>query len=435
MRQTVTIVERGREGTVTYTEGGQSIAGYWEFGGGDVVAIVGMGTVADWQARHPWAVERRARILRFIGAELVRQRAPSCRVDVDDARGDILLRSSAAAVASASGAAAVAGVAAASGEHASGGSAPVDAGHHDAPSAPGDARGRPAWLWRAAVALVLCLAVGGWVAGKLLVIDPGKGTPVAPTARTGTHFATLIATLEAYTPSLHRDGSRDRYTLSVFLVPLDGAAPKRIRLAEGLTPGAFSLAKVIGSDGRTLWLDAAGLVGVDLADHAVRKPAALRRANPSLDPMLTEDTRGMEIVDGRLRLLARDRSMAFTIDPDTLRATPVRPTPPAARLPALSPVDLSRPTRLVLPDGALVLQPSASGPMGTVAVSRVDPAGGSLWATAIPIDRFKLQQVLPGERSTAFVGTRVPVPGKVSEPLLVIVDHATGRQVQHSLWQ
>ena len=44
-------------------------------------------------------------------------------------------------------------------------------------------------------------------------------------------------------------------------------------------------------------------------------------------------------------------------------------------------------------------------------------------------------EILPGETSFAFVGTRPPVPDQLSEPLLVIVDNATGRAITHSLWR
>jgi hypothetical protein len=58
--------------------------------------------------------------------------------------------------------------------------------------------------------------------------------------------------------------------------------------------------------------------------------------------------------------------------------------------------------------------------------ARVDHSGAVLWQVDTGIDRFSLKQILPGESSTAFVGTRPPVPDKVSEPLLVLVNHADG---------
>ena len=65
----------------------------------------------------------------------------------------------------------------------------------------------------------------------------------------------------------------------------------------------------------------------------------------------------------------------------------------------------------------------------------MDTEGKFIWKVDTGIDRFKLEQILPGKDSFAFVGTRPPIPDKVSEPLLVIVDNTTGAIAVHSLWQ
>jgi hypothetical protein len=95
MLRTVSIADHGREGCVTYIEGLHSLSGYQEFGGADVVAIVAMGDAGEWRTHHAWAADRRAEILRFIADELIRQRASACTADIDDERGDIVLRKSA----------------------------------------------------------------------------------------------------------------------------------------------------------------------------------------------------------------------------------------------------------------------------------------------------------------------------------------------------
>ena len=87
------------------------------------------------------------------------------------------------------------------------------------------------------------------------------------------------------------------------------------------------------------------------------------------------------------------------------------------------------------PDGALMIYTSEPGLKGRLMVARVDTAGTILWKVDTGIDRFKLSQILPGKDSFAFVGTRPPVPDKLSEPLLVIVENRTGAVVTHSLWQ
>ena len=68
-------------------------------------------------------------------------------------------------------------------------------------------------------------------------------------------------------------------------------------------------------------------------------------------------------------------------------------------------------------------------------VARVDATGKILWKTDSGIERFKLAQILPDARNLAFVGTRPPIPNKVPEPLLVIVDNQTGAVSTSTLWK
>ena len=73
--------------------------------------------------------------------------------------------------------------------------------------------------------------------------------------------------------------------------------------------------------------------------------------------------------------------------------------------------------------------------IGTLMLARVDPAGKVLWKADTGIERFKLAQILPDARFMAFIGTRPPVPDKVSEPILVVVDNESGVASTVSLWQ
>ncbi|MCC7063740.1 MAG: hypothetical protein IT456_13115 [Planctomycetes bacterium] len=58
-----------------------------------------------------------------------------------------------------------------------------------------------------------------------------------------------------------------------------------------------------------------------------------------------------------------------------------------------------------------------------------------LWQVDTGIERFALAQILPGADRTAFLGTKPRRPDKVPQPLLVLVDHTSGRLVTHSLWR
>jgi len=488
----VDILEKGRYGSVVYREPAGSFSFYWEFGGGDTVAIIQVEDAAGWKAGHPWAVGRRSEILRFVADEVIRQKAPGNRAEIDEQAGCINILQ--------------------------GSRREQGAQAHEFPTS-------AYWTLRmnfAIIVLAVAVIVAGivWAKNKFFMIKSETGTPFGSSVRTEEHIATLIKALEPYPPSLHRDPGNDRYRMGLFLVPLDGRSPGRlIPIAGKLAVSAFRLAKILGSDGRTLWFDVNGIGGVELQTHALVTAADLRQANPSLDANWWEDTRGME-VRRRLRLASRDRQQVFEIDPESHRAvratahpdparSPLEPTPadylsaglytattewlglhsPAEverefkpkswlgrivraedtterrrfyrgafdpefradsrKLISMTPLgddeylnaaflrvdDKSEPLRLSAPDGALMVYTSAPGLKGTLMVARADTAGSILWKVDTGIDRFHVSQILPGERSMAFVGTRPMVPDKVSEPLLVIVDNSKGAVWTCSLWR
>lgn len=68
-------------------------------------------------------------------------------------------------------------------------------------------------------------------------------------------------------------------------------------------------------------------------------------------------------------------------------------------------------------------------------VARVDLDGTERWNVDTGIERFGLQQILPGMEVCALVGTRPSVPDKLSEPLLSVVYNATGAVKTCSLWR
>ncbi len=83
----VIITQEGRSGAVIYQFEGRSIKGWWEFAGGDAIAIVSMGSVGQWEADHPWAGMRRAEIMRFVADEVIRQKATGCKAEIDEEGG------------------------------------------------------------------------------------------------------------------------------------------------------------------------------------------------------------------------------------------------------------------------------------------------------------------------------------------------------------
>ena len=445
----VTITQEGRSGSVIYEEAGQRISGWWEFGGGDVITIVSMGDRSQWDKDHPWAVERRGAILRTVADEVIRQKASGCTAEIEEEDGWITIRQ-----------------------------------RRGVPPSVPKPTGPTAWYGRYRdLKMKLALAVGAvaliiggviWLKDTFLVIDPGPGTPLGDAVRTDAHIATLLQTLEAYTPSLHRDHSKDTYAISVLLVPLDGSSPKKVLVKEGLAGNSFSLAKVLGSDGRILWYDVNGTGGIDLASFKVVQggPAELRglvgyrglpfrpRVEAALASgffkdehtwfgLLSDQELEKEYAPGKwIRRLtsANDAKQPRRFHRGSLgdeAATGSR------RIMTMEPIgqenylnaaflrmdEGSEPIRLSDPDGALMVYTSEPGLKGTLVLARVDMDGKVIWRIDTAIDRFKLERILPGGQVSTFIGTRLPVPGKVSEPILVLVDHATGKAVTHSLWR
>lgn len=502
----VTIIESGREGRVEYGDGLHTIRGYWEFGGNDVVTIVSMGSLEDWQRSHAWAVDKRASILRFVADEVIRHLAPTCTAEIDGQRGVILLRQgrNGASV------------------------APAVASSGQAKAAAFVRKCRDVREMFAIGALVVVLIAGGlvWLGQKAVTVTAVSGVPLRESLRFESAdplqpggIATLIETTDPYPLDISGRGGNRTGSLSILVTPLDGSKPHLIPFARGLSSGSYSLARIMGSDGRTLWFDAAGLYGVRLSDYTLVTTNDLRAANPSLDVSWWEEPRGMDLIAGKLHVMRIDRSGAIDVDPDTLSAARVAPNPSNARferraladhlaagmltapdawlglhsaaelagefrsgkwikpvegadeekaarrlskgalegssggeryriraIAALSDTefleaaflrmdDKSEPLRLKNPDSALMVHTSAPGLAGTLVVSRVDYQGNLLWTTDTGLDRFQLQQILPGVEVLAFVGVRPSVPGKLSEPVVALVESDTGKLTSHSLWR
>lgn len=325
-------------------------------------------------------------------------------------------------------------------------------------------------------AIALIFAAVMWITTKTFSIDPGKGTPIGWSVRADGHVATLIQTLEPYIPSLNRDHSKDTYSIGIFIVPVDGSKPRLVPISNGHSAGSLGLVQILGGDGHNMWFDVNEVGAVDLKSYKLLAGSDLRDAPPSnlkgavpnrLSPRIesslgtgffinakewfgvlsTEEAQGEYAPKKWLRRITHAESLkrmrrfnrgtlGDSYD-DRRQIIAMEAISEAEYLNAalLRLDDKSEPFRMTDPDGALMMHTSEPGMKGTVMVSRVSTDGRILWQVDTEIDRFKLLQIMPGEDATAFVGTRLPVPDKVPEPLLVIVEHAMGKAVTHSLWQ
>jgi len=88
----VAFAERGRDGYVYYHEPAGVITFYWEFGGGDTVAIITSEKEAKWRKEFPWVAARRQEILERVASEVIRQKAPGCSAEIDKKEGCIYVR-------------------------------------------------------------------------------------------------------------------------------------------------------------------------------------------------------------------------------------------------------------------------------------------------------------------------------------------------------
>lgn len=470
----VSVEERGREGVVRYRDSEVGLSFPFEFGGGEALALISVGTAEEWAQRHPRIAARRTEILERIGVELLRQRAPACRAVMDEGRGCLQILGSAPAA------------------------APLDVvtAPRPVPPRPGDALGdastsdpqakaaafmRRLSSWKAKMALTLGLgalafALLAWLARSFLSVET-IGTPIGASARAGDAIATLVQRLEPYVPSLHRDPSRDRYSLGLLLHGRDEAvAPRWIPIASGLEGSAATHAKFLGDDGTRLWFRAPEIgaydhrVGRLLTAEELRKDP---RAKPPERAPAIEDyaapERALLLFLSACASIDDERWLAVRSAHDAesehrLGGTAPRTAPceRSADPRALYVGKLARqegrailaeiavlagdplwnggfvraerngaPLLLADPPGVLLLHESQRYRAGTSRLARLDRDGRALWSLDLGLG--ELLQILPDAERPAFVGTRPKVPDQVPEPLLVVVDVRTGRARTHSL--
>ena len=84
----VTISQRGRAGSIAYREGAEAVTFEWEFGG-SVVALIWGTKRSAWDGSCPWAKGRQAEIYDFVAKEVIRQKAPNSRIEIDLDSGTI----------------------------------------------------------------------------------------------------------------------------------------------------------------------------------------------------------------------------------------------------------------------------------------------------------------------------------------------------------
>jgi len=77
-KQAVLYSDSGRGGYVVYKDVQGEIPMYFEFGGGNCVAIIDVPTAAEWATKTKRLSEERAAILQFTAQQVIRDKAPDC---------------------------------------------------------------------------------------------------------------------------------------------------------------------------------------------------------------------------------------------------------------------------------------------------------------------------------------------------------------------
>ncbi|MCB0518870.1 MAG: hypothetical protein H6577_21105 [Lewinellaceae bacterium] len=82
----------GRGGDFSYESGEGGFTSWWEFGGGDTLAILSVPVQEHWEAQTGIPLAKRAEVLEFIGRETVRQQTTGGRGTFEVQEGIILIR-------------------------------------------------------------------------------------------------------------------------------------------------------------------------------------------------------------------------------------------------------------------------------------------------------------------------------------------------------
>lgn len=401
----VSFNEQGRDGYVIYEEGGKALSFYWALGGGEVVASVSIGDEAEWRADYPEFADRRAEIISRIAEESIRMRSPTSRAEMDET-GRFLNFIAGGSLFSSRG-------------------ARVEAVGRQSEAA--------AFYWRfnrvktrmGFLALLLIVVAGGaMLAGRSFLTVKTTGTPAGASARAGDFIATPISWLEPYVPSLDRNHAKDRYSTGLLLhSAADETLRRYVKVAEGRSGSDSVNVRISGTDGDRIWFDAPETTVVNAREARV---LSLVEASAAKEPPRPAGAAALAVYATAERRL------------EGLLAAPGESGAPArigvteeffnaAFLRATSYGDL-----LTSGDGDFfAVYWTKRYREGLMVVARVSKSGDVVWRTETEIGRF--DEALPDPSRPALVGARPREDGKLSEPLLVVMDAITGGAVTHSL--
>ena len=264
--------------------------------------------------------------------------------------------------------------------------------------------------------LVILTIVAVLVAGRTIMRVKTTGAPWGFSARSGDDLVTFVTRLEPYVPSLHRNPGNDRYTIGLLIHSARDSATRRfVTISKEQPASALNLAGITGAEGGVVRFRGPELGAYDLRNGQLLEADAFSQLPSAKQRPASEVVADLATGDDALKLWLTEADTAG----GRYRAAFVRGTRMGGNL------ELAGGGRLLI----WATKPYRSG---TVMVTRVDSAGNSGWSVDTGIGT--LRQVLPDPLTPAFIGERPRIPDQVPEPILVVLDAASGRLVTHSLW-
>jgi hypothetical protein len=335
------------------------------------------------------------------------------------------------------------------------------------------------------VGLFMRLALGILAAVGLLIVGVGSrvfriktiGSPTGNSTRVGETILTLMSRLEPYVPSLHRDPGKDRYTIGLLIHSArDTTIREFVPIVTGQRATSLPLVKFTAVTGNVAWFRAPEVGAYDVARRRLlaEEPGWASLTEPPIRRMSLADyatgdravlsmiISGAYPVPGRwIGVLSEEEAAGSFRDGTWLSSGyPLERSREPRRFytTAVFQGEDGRPRiRKLVPlggegllnagfmrtkregealrlegDGFLLLWESKPHRAGTMMAARVDGTGKVLWTVDTGIG--DVRELLPDPASPALIGERPRIPDKVPEPILVVLDAASGRLVTHSLW-
>jgi hypothetical protein len=84
MQRKLSYINQGPGGYVVYTDGSNELKLFFEFGGGNCVAIIYIPTVEHWVEKTKIEIEERSKIIRFVAEQAIKNQAPNCNYKLND---------------------------------------------------------------------------------------------------------------------------------------------------------------------------------------------------------------------------------------------------------------------------------------------------------------------------------------------------------------